>query len=73
MANTGARRSPQKYPDESRERAVGMVVEVRRETGESHGVMRPRRPRARHRCRVAAELGEPGRGRLGTPAGHIKR
>ncbi len=32
MANTGARRSPQKYPDELRERAVRMVVEVRRET-----------------------------------------
>ena len=47
MANTGARRSPQKYPDELRERAVRMVVEVRRETGESHGVI----------GRVARELG----------------
>ena len=47
MANTGARRSPQKYPDELRERAVRMVVEVRRETGESHGVI----------PRVAGQLG----------------
>ena len=48
MASTsGARRRPQKYPDELRERAVRMVVEIRRETGESHGVV----------TRVAKELG----------------
>jgi transposase len=40
------RRRPQKYPDELRERAVRMVQEVRRETGESHGVI----------TRVAKEL-----------------
>ena len=34
--NDGARRRSQKYPDELRERAVRMVQEVRRETGE-HG------------------------------------
>ena len=45
--NSGARRRPQKYPDELRERAVRMVQEVRRETGESHGVI----------TRVAKELG----------------
>jgi transposase len=40
MASTsGARRRPQKYPDELRERAVRMVLEIRRETGESHGVI----------------------------------
>jgi transposase len=48
MASTsGARRRPQKYPDELRERAVRMVQEIRRETGESHGVI----------ARVAKELG----------------
>src|SRR6516165_2852520 len=48
MASTnGARRRSQRYPDELRERAVRMVQEVRRETGESHGVI----------TRVAKELG----------------
>ena len=47
MATTGDRRRPQKYPDEMRERAVRMVVEVRRETGETHGAI----------GRVARELG----------------
>jgi len=45
--NGGARRRPQKYPDELRERAVRMVQEICRETGESHGVI----------TRVARELG----------------
>jgi transposase len=45
--NSGARRTSQKYPDELRERAVRMVQEIRRETGESHGVI----------TRVAKELG----------------
>lgn len=45
--NSGARRRSQKYPDELRERAVRMVQEVRRETGETHGVI----------ARVANELG----------------
>ena len=45
--NSGARRRPQKYPDELRERAVRMVQEIRRESGESHGVI----------TRVAKELG----------------
>ena len=44
---SGARRRPQKYPDELRDRAVRMVQEVRRETGESHGVV----------TRVAKDLG----------------
>ena len=47
MATTGARRRPQKYPDELRERAVRMVLETRRETGEKHGTI----------TRVARELG----------------
>ncbi len=47
MATTGARRRPQKYPDELRERAVRMVLEIRRETGEKHG----------RTTRVARELG----------------
>jgi len=47
MATTGARRRPQKYPDELRERAVGMVTEIRAQTGERHGVI----------TRVARELG----------------
>ena len=48
MASTsGGRRRPQKYPDELRERAVRMVQEIRREGGESHGVI----------TRVARELG----------------
>ena len=45
--NDGVRRRPQRYPDELRERAVRMVQEIRRETGESHGVV----------TRVARELG----------------
>ena len=45
--NSGARRRPQKYPDELRELAVRMVQEIRRESGESHGVI----------TRVARELG----------------
>jgi hypothetical protein len=36
---SGGRRGPPRYPDELRERAVRMVLEVRRETGESHGVI----------------------------------
>lgn len=47
MATTRARRKPQKYPDELRERAVRMVLEVREQTGEKHGVI----------ARVAGELG----------------
>lgn len=47
MAGTGARRKPQKYPGELRERAVRMVFEVREQTGEKHGVI----------TRVARELG----------------
>jgi transposase len=47
MATSGARRRSQKYPDELRERAVRMVLEVRRETGERHGTI----------TRVARELG----------------
>ena len=48
MASTsGGRHRPQKYQDEPRERAVRMVQEVRREGGESYGVI----------TRVARELG----------------
>jgi transposase len=47
MATTGARRKPQKYPVELRERAVRMVLEIREETGEKHGTV----------TRVAKELG----------------
>lgn len=47
MATTGARRMPQKYPDELRERAVRMVFEVRQQTGEKHGAV----------SRVARDLG----------------
>ena len=53
MASTGGRRRPQKYPDELRERAVRMVLEVRQQTGEKHGaVTRQRRSwaSARSRC-----------------------
>ena len=45
--NSGARRRSQRYPDELRDRAVRMVQEIQRETGESHGVI----------TRVARELG----------------
>ncbi len=44
---TGDRRRPQKYPVELRERAVRMVLEVRKDTGQSFGVI----------TRVAKELG----------------
>src|SRR5947209_2782922 len=47
MSTTGARRRPQKYPDELRERAVRMVLEIQDQTGEKHGVI----------SRVAKELG----------------
>ncbi len=47
MTISGVRRRPQKYPDELRERAVRMVLEIRRETGERTGVV----------TRVARELG----------------
>jgi transposase len=47
MAGTGQRRRPQKYPEELRERAVRMVLEIRRQTGERHGAV----------TRVAKELG----------------
>jgi len=47
MAGTGERRRPQKYPDELRERAVRMVMEVRAETGERHGAV----------TRIAKQLG----------------
>jgi transposase len=47
MTTTGARRRPQKYPDELRERAVRMVLEIREQTGEKHGTV----------TRVAKELG----------------
>jgi transposase len=47
MASTGGRRRPQKYPDELRERAVQVVLEVRQQTGEKHGAV----------TRVAKELG----------------
>ncbi len=47
MAITDGRRRPQKYPNELRERAVHMVLEIREQTGEKHGVI----------TRVARELG----------------
>ncbi len=47
MATGGDRRRPQKYPVELRERAVRMVLEVRKDTGQSFGVI----------TRVAKELG----------------
>ena len=46
-STSGARRRPQKYPDELRERAVRMVLEVQRETGEKHGAV----------TRIAKQLG----------------
>jgi transposase len=47
MASTRQRRRPQKYPEELRERAVRMVLAVREQSGEKHGVV----------TRVARELG----------------
>jgi len=47
MATSGERRRPQKYPEELRERAVRMVLEVRAETGEKHGAV----------TRIAKQLG----------------
>ena len=47
MATRSGRRGPQKYPDELRERAVRMVLEVRRETGAKHGAV----------TRIAEQLG----------------
>ena len=39
MTTSGGRRRLQKYPDELRERAVRMVLEVQAETGEKHGAV----------------------------------
>jgi hypothetical protein len=47
MASTGARRTPQTYPDELRERAVRNVLEIREQTGQHHGAV----------ARVAKEFG----------------
>jgi transposase len=47
MSSTGQRRRPQKYPEEMRERAVRMVLEIRERAGERHGAV----------TRVAKELG----------------
>ena len=47
MTTGGGRRRPQKYPDELRERAVRMVLEVQAETGEKHGAV----------TRIAKQLG----------------
>lgn len=47
MPTSGKRRQPQKYPDELRERAVRLVLEIRKETGERHGAV----------ARVAKDLG----------------
>jgi transposase len=47
MARARQRRRPQKYPQELRERAVRMVLEIRQQTGERHGAV----------TRVAKELG----------------
>ncbi len=47
MASIGERRRSQRYPDELRERAVRMVVEVQRESGQKQGSV----------ARVARELG----------------
>jgi transposase len=47
MTTSGGRRRPQKYPDELRERAVRMVLEVQAETGEKHGAV----------TRIAKQLG----------------
>jgi transposase-like protein len=47
MATRGVRRRPQKYPDEMRQRAVRMVLEIQEQSGERYGVI----------TRVARELG----------------
>ena len=47
MAGSNSRRRPQKYPEELRERAVRMVLEIGEQRGEKHGVV----------ARVARELG----------------
>lgn len=47
MTTSGGRRRPQKYPDELRQRAVRMVLEVQAETGEKHGAV----------TRIAKQLG----------------
>ncbi len=47
MASGDGRRRSSKYPDEMRERAVRMVLEARRESGEKHGAV----------TRIARQLG----------------
>ena len=47
MTTTGGRRRPQNYPDELRQKAVRMVLEVQSETGEKHGAV----------TRIAKQLG----------------
>ena len=71
MASSGARRRPQKYPDELRERAVRMVLEIREQTGERQGAVTRVAQRVGYRDRVVAQLGESGRDRLGPAAGNV--
>ena len=47
MTTSDGRRTPQKYADELRQRAVRMVLEVQAETGEKHGAV----------TRIAKQLG----------------
>lgn len=63
MATGGTRRRPQKYPEELRERAVRMVLEVRAETGERHGAV----------TRIAKQLGVGPESLRGTPGSFVSQ
>lgn len=66
MGSTGARRRPQKYPEEMRDRAVGMVLEIREQTGEKLEMTADLRFRdGRTRTRTADLLRVARRARMG--------
>jgi transposase len=71
MSSTGQRRRPQKYPEEMRERAVRMVLEIRERTGERHGAVTRVAKELGVGTESVAAVGEPGGGRLGSPSGDV--
>ena len=59
-----------KYPDELRERAVRMVLEIRQREGKGHGELAPGGPSAGRSSRGAAWLGQADRDRQRDAAGN---
>jgi len=62
--------APRKYPDELRERATRMAVELRQDPETKHGAINPCVRATRDAPRDVAQLGPAGRGRRRCPCGH---